>query len=426
MSHVLFVTPYYPPERGAPMVRISETAKVLISQGYEVTVLTTFPNHPTGIVPVEYRGHFILKEVIDEVRIIRIWSYFSSNKGFTRRVLAHLSFGCLAPLLGGKAVGQPDVIIVESPPLFNAIAGHLLSWSKRCPFIFTVADLWPESAIQLGMLRNRIFIRMAEWLEWSTYQHAGAIWAVTEGIYTTLIRRGLSPEYVFLLTNGVDTTLFNPRSQAQARAELGWNEQFIVLYAGTHGISHALVTLLDAAEQLQGFPDIRFILIGEGAEKEHLIAEAERRKLPNVTFMEPQPHERMPLFLAAADACVMHMRKIPLFKGALPFKMFEAMAMARPILLGVDGEARRIAVQEAQAALYVEPENAAELASAVLYVHDHPEEAELLGQRARTLVKQRFDRVQLTKTLEGHIARLLKKEAAITESPLSGILVEER
>ena len=152
-----------------------------VNRGYEVTVLTTVPNYPSGIIPLEYRKQVIQQEVRDGIRIVRVWSYVSPNKGFLRRILAQLSFGCLAPFLGGKAVGRPDVIIVESPPLFDAIAGRMMAWLKHCPFIFTVSDLWPESAIQLGMLRNRILIRLAEWLEWSTYQRADAVWALTAG-----------------------------------------------------------------------------------------------------------------------------------------------------------------------------------------------------------------------------------------------------
>src|SRR5215469_16684505 len=210
MAHILFITPYYPPEKGAAQVRISETAKYFVKRGYEVTVLTTVPNYPSGIIPPEYRGHVLQQALDDGIRIVRVWSYVSPNQGFLRRILAQLSFGCLAPFLGGMAVGRPDIIIVESPPLFDAIAGRMMARLKHCPFIFTVSDLWPESAVQLGMLHNRVLIRLAEWLEWSTYQRAGAIWALTEGIQNALIQRGISTERVFLLTNGVDTNKFRP------------------------------------------------------------------------------------------------------------------------------------------------------------------------------------------------------------------------
>ena len=422
MKHILFITPYYPPEKAAPAVRISETAMCLVRRGYEVTVLTTVPNYPTGIVPEEYRGHLIQQEVLNGVRVVRAWSYASPNRGFLRRILAQLSFGCLAPVLGGKAVGRPDLIIVESPPLFDVIAARILAQYKRCPFIFLVSDLWPESAIQLGILRNRLLIRLAEWLEWSTYQRASLVWAVTDGIRQSLLQRRLSTEQVFLLTNGVDTTKFLPLPKAQARAELGWDNRFTALYAGTHGLAHGLTTVLEAAESLRDYADIRIVLVGDGAAKADLVAQAQRRDLKNVTFLEPQPHERMPLLLASADVCLVPLRKVALFEGALPSKMYEAMACARPIVLGVEGEARRMAEQEAGAALAVEPENAEAMAEAILYLKEHSEVAEALGQRGRAFVEARFDREQLTSALEARIAKLLGEQVPIPiPMALSGV-----
>nr|HET6901218.1 glycosyltransferase family 4 protein [Ktedonobacteraceae bacterium] len=422
MAHILFITPYYPPEKAAAAVRHSETAIRLVKLGHQVTVLTTIPNYPTGIVPPEYRGHLIQQEVLEGVRVVRVWSYTSPNRGFLRRILAQLSFGCLAPVLGSKAVGRPDLIIVESPPLFDAIAARLLARYKRCPFIFVVSDLWPESAIQLGMLRNHLLIRLAEWLEWSTYRRAILVWAVTEGIRQSLLKRGLSTEHVFLLTNGVDTTKFRPLPQAQARAEVGWDDQFTALYAGTHGLAHGLTTVLAAAERLRDRSDIRFVLVGDGSEKADLVAQAQRRGLENVTFLEPQPHDRMPLLLACADVCLVPLRKVALFEGALPSKMYEAMACARPIVLGVEGEARRMVEQEAGAALAVEPENAEALASAILYLKEHSEVAAALGQRGRAFVEARFDREQLTAALEVRIAELLGEKVPIAApAVLSGV-----
>ncbi len=418
MTYILFVTPYYPPEKGAAQVRISETAAHLVKRGYQVTVLTTLPNYPTGIVPPKYRGHVVQREVCDGVRIVRVWSYVSPNKGFLRRILAQLSFGCLAPFLGRKEVGSPDVMIVESPPLFDAIAGRVLAWCKHCPFIFTVADLWPESAVQLGMLRNRLLIRLAEWLEWSTYQHACAVWALTEGICNTLVQRGLPSEHVFFVSNGVDTSKFRPMPRTQARANLGWDERFTVLYAGTHGLAHGLTTILDAAEQMRARPDIRFIFVGDGAVKVNLMADARRRNLENVTFLDPQPHDSIPQLLAAADACLIHLRKLPLFQGALPSKVYEVMACARPILLGVDGEARRLAETEAGAAIYFEPENPTALVSAIFFLRDHPDQAELLGQQGRRFVEARFDRSQLITALEAQITTLLNNKVPASKSPL--------
>ena len=415
MAHILFITAYFYPEKAAAAVRLSETAKCLLMQGHQVTVLTTVPNYPTGVVPPEYCGHAIQEEMLEGVRVVRVWSYTSPNKGFLRRILAQLSFGCLAPLLGGRAVGRPDVIIVESPPLFDAIAARLLAWFKRRPFIFLVSDLWPESAIQLGMLRNRLLIRLAEWLEWSTYRRASLVWAVTEGIRQSLLQRGLSEEHVFLLTNGVDTGKFRPLPVSQARAELGWDNKFTVIYAGTHGLAQGLETVLEAAERLRDRTDTRFVLVGDGATKAELVAQAQKHDLKNIAFLDPQPHDRMPLILAGADICLVPLRKVPLFEGALPSKIYEAMACARPIVLGVAGEARRMIEQKADAGLAVEPENAGALVSAILYLCEHPAVAEALGRRGRSFVETRFDRKQLTSELEIRVAQLLEKRGLISK-----------
>lgn len=415
MTHILFITPYYPPEKTPPAIRISETAQGLVRRGYQVTVLTTFPNFPSGVVPVQYRGQVMRREVCDGVRVVRVWSYITPNKGFLRRILAQLSFGCVAPLLGWRDVGRPDVIIAESPPLFDAIAARMLAWGKRCPFIFTVADLWPESAVQLGALRNRLLIWLSERLEWSTYRRAGRVWAITQGIRDVLVERGVSSRRVFHLTNGVDTGRFRPLPRTQARAELGLDERFIVLYAGTHGLAQGLHTILEAAHTMRDRADIHFVFVGDGAEKADLIAQARRWGLKGVTFLDALPHERMPLLLCTADVGLVPLRKVSLFKGALPSKMYEIMACARPILLGIDGEARRLVEQDAGAAIYVEPEDPAALVSAILYLYEHTEVADALGRRGRAFVKARFDREKLVEALAAQIAWLLAGKTSAVE-----------
>ena len=412
MTRILFITPYYPPEKGAAAIRVSETATRLVKQGHQVTILTTLPNYPTGIVPKEYRGRLLQEEEMDGVRVVRIWSYTSPNRGFVRRVLAQLSFGCLAPLLGARAVGEPEAIILESHPLFNVIAGRILAGLKRSPFIFMVSDLWPASAIQLGMLRNKTLIRLAEWMEQSTYRRAGLIWALSAGIRDGIIACGIPPERVFLLTNGADLSMFYPRPQKEARAELGWQDKFTVLYVGNFGLSHGLTTVLEAARRMQDRTDIQFLMVGDGAERVELLAKAKQWDLQNVTFYDAQPHDRVPLVLAGADLCLVPMKNLPLFEGRLPLKMFEVMACARPFLLGVEGEARRIAEQEAQAARYVKPENVDALVEGILYIHEHPEEAKLLGERGRAYVEKHYDRDQLTAELDRHIAQMLEKQPA--------------
>jgi len=410
MSHILFISPYYPPENGAAPACVGETCTRLVKLGHEVTVLTTLPNYPAGIVLPEYRGRFLQKEERDGVKVIRVWSYITPNKSFLWRILWYVSFALMAPLVGGKAVGNPDIIIVQSPPLFDAIPVRILARWKRCPFIFMVSDLWPEQAIQLGVLHNQLLIRLSEWLEWSTYRRAALVWVVTEWIRDKLIQRGLDPEHILLLTNGVDITTFHPQPQAKARAELKWDDRFTVLYVGTLGVTHGLMTIIDAADQIREHKDIHFVLVGEGSDKEDLVAETRKRKLTNVTFMDVVPHNLVPTLLAAGDVCLAHVRKAPVTEGILPIKMYEAMACARPIVLGVDGEARRIAEQEAGAALYVEPENPSALSSAILQLYEHPDLASTLGPKGRAYVESRFDYDHLTAILDAHITVLLHEQ----------------
>jgi glycosyltransferase involved in cell wall biosynthesis len=416
VKHILFITSYYPPEKGAAAVCVSETAKRLVAMGHRVTVLTTVPNYPTGIVPKEYRKYLLKKEIIDDVQVVRVWSYISPNKGFLKRILSQLSFGCLAPLMGGRAVGSPDIIIVGSPPLFNAIAAHVLVWWKRCPFIFWVADLWPESAVQLGVLRNRLLIRLSEWLERTTYKRSSIVWVVTAGMRDTLIRRGIPEEKLLLITNGVDTERFRPLSRTYARTKLGWDDRFTLLYAGNHGLVYSLSTLLDAAELLQNYTDIHIILAGDGVRKAELIQEAETRGLKNVTFLDAVSHDIMPLLWAAADVCPIPLRKLALLKGSLPIKMFEVMACARPFVLGVEGIARDLA-KGANAGIVVEPDNAEALAAAVLHLYEHPELRERLGLQGRAYVQIHFDYDQLTVKLNTCIAHLFRNKSFNMDNP---------
>ena len=280
-----------------------------------------------------------------------------------------------------------------------------MAWWKRCPYIFTVADLWPAAAVQMGMLRNRAAIWLAERLEWSSYRGAAAVWTLTEGLRRILIGRGLAPERVFTVTNGVDAALFRPLPRAEARAALGWDERFTVLFAGTIGLAPGLKTLLDAAEQMRDQPDVRFVLLGEGAAKDELQADAARRHLTNVAFLAPLPHEQLPLAIAAADVCFAGLRPLPLFEATMPVKCYEAMACARPILLAAaDGLARQIFVQEAQAAIAVQPQDASAIVAALCYLRSHPDRARHLGQLGRAYVQAHFERDQLTSVLDAHIA----------------------
>ncbi|HEX8731944.1 MAG TPA: glycosyltransferase family 4 protein [Ktedonobacterales bacterium] len=411
MARILFVTPYFPPEVGAPQARISETALRLVRRGHAVTILTTLPNYPKGTVFPGYERGQRRREDWNGVRVIRVWSYISPNKGFLRRILSQLSFGLTAPFLAAGKLGRPDVIIVESPPLFDAFAGRALSFLTRRPFIFIVSDIWPGSAVQLGVLRNKALIWLAERLEWSTYQRATLVWAVTEGIRKALVARGLPERKVFRLTNGVDTEKFKPIPRDEARAQLGWDDRYTVVYAGTVGLGQVLGIMLDAADALRDTPGLRFVLVGEGAAKDDLIAEARRRGLSQVEFLDAFPHAQIPTVLSAADALLVSMTKNPYFDNAIPSKVYEAMSVARPILLAANGEIRELVERQAQAAIHVEPENGRALADAILWLRQHPAEAQEMATHGRAFVKANFDRDLLADALVGHIYTAMGRRA---------------
>ena len=404
---LLIVSHYFPPEVGAPQTRLFELARRMVRRGHRVTVLAPLPSYPTGVVPPGYRGRLLLFERMEGVRVVRTWAYATPNRGFVRRILNHLSF-TLAALVAAPLTGPADVVFVESPPLFHGFAGAVIARLKGAAFVFNVSDLWPASAVEMGMLRQLWLIRAAEWLERWTYARAAMVTVVTRGIVDRLRATGLPAEKVQLLTNGVDADVFRPVPERDAlRRELGVDGAFVALYAGTHGLAHGLETVLEAADRLRARSDVRFVFAGEGAEKERLVARAGELGLPNVTLLPNQPKARMPALLSAADCCVIPLRDLPLFRGALPSKMFEAMATARPIVLAVAGEAAELLV-ESGAGVCVPPERPDEMARAIAALADDPARARALGETGRAWVQQHFSRERIAERFE----RLLEEARA--------------
>jgi colanic acid biosynthesis glycosyl transferase WcaI len=409
---ILFLTPYFPPEVGAPQTRIYELALRLQMLGHEVQVLTTFPNYPSGIVPQQWRGKLKWKGSDQGIRVYRIWSYATPNKGFYRRVLSQLSFAGMAAL-GGLFLLRPDVVVVESPPLFDGFAGLLLRWVKRTPYIFNVADLWPETAVQLGMLRNPRLIWLSKKIELMFYRHAARVLAVTAGIRDAIVKDGIEPPKVLLFPNAVDTSFFRNSGDREMRRELGLlPEQFTVLYAGTLGLAHNLDTVLECAAMFETKKDlnVQFVLAGDGAEKEKLQARAREMGLQNLRFVGPYPKLRMPQLLNAADCILVSLRGVEIFRYALPTKMFEAMASEKPVVLAATGEAEDV-VTLAGAGCCAVPGNASSLYEAIQKVRNNPDQAREMGQRGRQYVLRHFSRDQRARELDDLLKSLVGAEA---------------
>lgn len=407
---VLIVTQYFPPEVGAPQTRLFELARRLVPRGHDVTVLAPWPHYPTGVVPAGVRRVPVAAEVMEGVRVVRTAVYATPNTGFAKRLADHLSFTAMASIVG-PMLGQTDVLFVESPPIFHGLAGLL----RRNAFVFNVADLWLESAIEMGILKSRALIKLTELFQRTIYRRAQTITVVTDGIAKTLREQGVPAERVRMLPNGVDAGFFRPLPEdgARLRAELGLGDGFLALYAGTLGLAHGLDVMLGAAEQLRSRPDVSFVLAGEGADKARLVALAQERGLANVRFLPNQPKERMPALLSAVDACVVPLRDLPIFRGARPSKMFEAMATARPVVLSVAGEAADL-LAEAGGGVAVPPGRPSELAAAVAALADDRARGRELGEAGRAWVSEHLSRDAIAERFEAILYEAVERYDART------------
>ncbi|MGA8621350.1 MAG: glycosyltransferase family 4 protein [Candidatus Sulfotelmatobacter sp.] len=412
---ILYVSQYFAPEMGAPAARATELTRHWARADHEVTVLTGFPNHPTGVVPREYRDRFrkmVCREQIDGVNVIRTWLLPFPNRKAYERILNYSSF-CASAAITGLSLSRPDVVIATSPQLLVGLSGWWLARWKRVPFVFEVRDLWPESLAAVGMGENhsvlyRVLAKIAGFL----YRHSDRIVVVTSAFEDYLVEHWRVPrEKMSVIENGVETQQFAPVAATSLRKELGTEEKFAVSYVGTIGVAHGLETILRSASQLRDTnPAVVFLLVGEGAEKERMIAMARERNLHNVRFINQQFRQKVPAYICASDACLVLLKKAALFKTVIPSKMLEFMSCARPVILGVDGQARTI-LDEARCGLAIEPENADALANAIRYLAMNRDAARELGQNGRQYVVRKFSRSQTAERYIHMLEKLLQLPA---------------
>lgn len=391
---ILYLSQYFPPEVGATQTRAYEMAQGLLRAGHHVTMLAEVPNHPEGVIRPDYRGKFWARESFDGIDVIRVWVKTAPVKTFKTRMLFYLSY-MLNALLAGLllARGRYDAIYATSPPLFVGAAALALSYLRRTPLVFEVRDLWPESAVALGELRNPRFIRWATRLEEACYRRARRIVVVTEGMRARLLERGIPAVKLALIPNGANTELFQPQPAAgqQLRADLGLEGVFLIVYAGIHGIAQGLETALYAADRLRANPRIHFLFIGEGPCKADLLALKAQLDLPNVTLLEAQPREAIPAYLSAADVALAPLRRVELFKSALPSKMFDAWACACPVVMSIDGEARTV-LERAQGGRFFPPEDVAALVNAIEDLAGDSTACRRMGENGRQFVAAHYSR----------------------------------
>lgn len=404
---------------GAPSARTFEHARHWARLGHEVTVVTGFPNHPTGIIRPEYRGRRVERERVDGVDVLRTWVYCAPNKGFFRRVLNFLSFFCSSFVLGALLTRRPDVVVGTSPQFFCAVSAYLLSCLKRAPFVFEVRDIWPQSAVELGALRNPLIIRALEAIELFLYRRAALIVPVAESTLPYLLAKGVPAGKIKIIPNGIDAAYLAAAEAASpdsVREGLGLREKFVVSYIGTHGMSHALDTVLQAAEAMRDDANVHFLFVGEGAEKEKLKRIASDSQLMNVTFLGEQPRERLSAFYRASDASLVPLRRLPIFKKVLPSKMFELMGIGSPIICSVEGEAAAL-VRRAESGLCIEPESVSALVAAIRQLRDDAALRRRLIENGRRFVRVHYLRSALAETYVEALAETLKGPAARAATP---------
>ncbi len=352
---ILFLTDNFPPEVNAPATRTYEHCCEWVKQGVEVTVITCFPNFPQGKVYDGYKNKWKTIENIDGIKVIRIWTYISANKGFIKRILDYISFSFSAFFTG--LFQKTDLIIATSPQFFTALAGRTLSFWKRKPWIMEVRDLWPESIKTVDAMKDSLFIRYFEKEELWCYKSADKIVSVTDSFKTAIAGKGINKNKIEVVKNGANTELFKPQPKDwKLLKTLGLKNKIILGYIGTHGMAHKLDFILDCAKIMSKHPKYHFLLIGNGAEKDKLLEKQKMERINNVTLLDPVSKEQVVNYISILDAAIINLKKSDLFKAVIPSKIFENAAMQIPILIGVDGEARTL-VENYNAGFYYEPEN---------------------------------------------------------------------
>jgi glycosyltransferase involved in cell wall biosynthesis len=403
--HILFLTDNFPPEVNAPASRTFEHCREWVKAGHKVTVITGAPNFPAGKVFDGYANKWRTQETIQGIDVIRVWTYISANEGFLKRTLDYASF-MISGALAALDAGDVDVIVATSPHLFTPCAAYVAGLLKRRPYVFELRDLWPESIRAVGAMKNAWILNALEKLELFLYRRAAEVVSVTHAFKDNLISRGIEATKISVVTNGADLARFAPRPRDEAlAAELGLSGKTVIGYVGTHGMAHALTTVLDAAELLKASEltdDVGFLLLGDGAEKAALKADAAARKLDNVVFADTVPRNEVVRYWSLIDLSVIHLKRTPLFETVIPSKLFECLAMGIPVLHGVAGESAAI-VQREGVGITFEPENASALARSIAHLAGDPERRAEMARNA-VAAARRYDRTELAgamlKTLE--------------------------
>ena len=391
--HILFLTDNFPPEVNAPASRTFEHCRAWVNAGHRVTVITGAPNFPKGKVFKGYRNRPWQQETLSGIRVLRVWTYIAANQGFARRTLDYLSY-MVTGFLAGLFVRRVDVVVGTSPQFFTVCAAYAVSRIKRAPWVFELRDLWPESIRAVGAMKTSKALDLVERVELRLYRKAAKVISVTQAFRDNLIGRGIDGDKIHVVTNGVDINRFSPSDKdAELVGKLGLQDRFVAGYIGTHGMAHGLETLLEAAARLKTRPDgdrYRIMLLGDGARKGELVAQAQSMGLDNVIFADSVSKDEVVRYWSLLDVSIIHLRKMELFATVIPSKLFECMGMGIPVLHGVAGESAAI-VEQAGAGIVFEPDNAAALCDGLIKLAEDRTLYQQCRHQGRMAAKQ-YDR----------------------------------
>ena len=412
---ILFFTHYFPPEGNAPASRTYEHCVRWAKAGNQVTVITCVPNVPDGVPYQGYKNRWrSQKETVDGVEVIRVWTFLAPNAGFLKRTLNYVSY-MLSAFWTSLFVARPDVIIATSPQFFCGWAGVVSQFFRRKPFILEIRDIWPESITAVGAMRKSTLTKILEWLEKKMYRSADHIVAVGMGYRDNVASKVDVQDRISVIYNGVDGSHFSPGTMDEDfLARYGMANRFVCSYVGTIGMAHGLETVLDAAEALKREQQngIGFLLVGDGAMRKELERQTQERGLDDfVRFTGRLDKSEMPKVLASSDALLVHLRACDLFETVIPSKIFEAMAMRRPIIMGVRGESADI-VRRSGAGIEMEPSNASDLVACVQRLRNDSDLYRRLSESGRDFVLNQFSRDRFADDYLQLMHRVVEKRKA--------------
>lgn len=407
--HILLVHQFFLGENDSGGSRFNQFVKYWEEQGHTVTVLAGTVNYSTGQKDDKYKGRIITEENPSEAtRVLRCYVSDGYNKNFIGRLFGYFSFN-LSSTLALFKVKKPDIILVTSPPLFVGITGIIGKFLKRKPLIFEIRDLWPESAIDTGVLTSKPIIKIAYLVEKLSYKAADKINVLTPAFREKLIsRKNINPQRIVYVPNGADTDIFMPdETVTWVREEYGLQNKFILTYMGAHGLANNLSSLLEVAKKIKELDgDVHFMLIGDGMKKPELMEYAELNNLTNVTFVDAQPKNIMPDFCNSSDLCTAVLQDIDTFKTVYPNKVFDYMSCKKPILLGIDGVVREL-VEDSNAGVYVNPNEAENVVKKILELKKNPGRLEQMGNNGYEFVIKNFERKTLAQKYTSYMEEII-------------------